>query len=65
MGLSALATGDRAPPNLSDAQEDRMDKQPANDMKAAEQTYRGFVGLLKWTVPLVAAIVFLVVLLIA
>jgi len=30
-----------------------------------EKTYSGFVGLLKWTVPLTAAIVFIVVLLIA
>lgn len=37
----------------------------ANDMKAAEKTYNGFVGLLKWSVPLTAAIVALVVILIA
>ena len=25
-----------------------------NDMKAHEQTYDGFIGLLKWSVPLIA-----------
>ena len=37
----------------------------ANDMKAHEKTYGGFIGLLKWSVPLTAAITLLVVLLIA
>ena len=37
----------------------------ANDMKAHEKTYGGFIGLLKWTVPLVAAIGLLVILLIS
>ena len=37
----------------------------ANDMKAHEQTYGGFIGLLKWSVPLLAAITLFVVLLIA
>ena len=36
-----------------------------NDMKAAEKTYNGFIGLLKWTVPLIAVIVLIVVLLIS
>jgi hypothetical protein len=37
----------------------------ANDIKKHEKTYGGFVGLLKWSVPLVAVIVLLVVILIA
>ena len=37
----------------------------ANDMKSHEKTYGGFIGLLKWSVPLTAAIVLLVILLIA
>ena len=37
----------------------------ANDMKAHEKTYGWFVGLLKWSVPLTAAIALLVILLIA
>jgi len=37
----------------------------ANDMKAAEKTYEGFIGLLKWSTPAIAAIVALVVILIA
>ena len=37
----------------------------ANDMEAAEETYNGFVNLLKWTVPITAAIVFIVILLIS
>jgi hypothetical protein len=39
--------------------------EPANDMKAAEKTYNGFLGLLKWSVPLIALIVFIVILLIS
>lgn len=38
---------------------------PAHEMKAHEKTYGGFVGLLKWTVPLTAAVVLLVILLIS
>lgn len=37
----------------------------ANDIKAAEKTYGGFINLLKWSVPLIAAIALLVVILIA
>lgn len=37
----------------------------ANDMKAAEKTYGGFIGALKWAVPLIAAIALFVVVLIA
>jgi len=37
----------------------------ANDIQAAERTYNRFIGALKWTVPLIAAITALVVLLIA
>lgn len=36
-----------------------------NDMKAAQQTYSGFVGLLKWTVPIVAVLALIVILLIS
>jgi hypothetical protein len=37
----------------------------ANDIKTHQKTYGGFVGLLKWSVPLTALIVLLVVILIA
>ncbi len=37
----------------------------ANDMKAHASTYDRFIGLLKWTVPLLAVITLLVVILIA
>lgn len=37
----------------------------ANDMKAAEKTYSGFISLLKWTVPIVSLIALFVVILIA
>lgn len=36
-----------------------------NDMKAAEKTYGGFINLLKWSVPLIAIITLVVVVLIA
>jgi hypothetical protein len=36
-----------------------------NDMKAAEKTYSGFVGLLRWTVPIIAVVVLIVILLIS
>jgi F0F1-type ATP synthase epsilon subunit len=28
----------------------------ANDMQAAQKTYDGFIGVLKWAVPLIAVI---------
>ena len=39
--------------------------QSANDMKAHEQTYGGFIGLIKWSLPIIIAIVILVILVIA
>jgi hypothetical protein len=39
--------------------------QSANDMKAHEQTYGGFISLIKWSLPPIVAITILVVLLIA
>jgi hypothetical protein len=39
--------------------------QSANDMKAHEQTYGGFIGLIKWSLPIIVAIVILVVLVIS
>ena len=36
-----------------------------NDMKAANETYGGFVALLKWSVPILAIGVLIIVLLIA
>jgi hypothetical protein len=39
--------------------------QSANDMKAHEQTYGGFISLLKWSLPPIILITFFVVLLIA
>ena len=37
----------------------------ANDMKAHEGTYGSFIGLLKWTVPVIAVIALFVVLIIS
>ncbi|AOL94314.1 hypothetical protein [Porphyrobacter sp. LM 6] len=37
----------------------------AQDMDKAEATYGGFIATLKWTVPLIAVIAFVVVALIA
>ena len=37
----------------------------ADDMKAANKTYEGFLSLIKWSIPPIVAIVALVVLLIA
>lgn len=39
--------------------------QSANDMKAHEQTYGGFINLIKWSMPPIIAIVALVVLVIS
>ena len=39
--------------------------QSGNDLKAHEQTYGGFINLLKWTLPVIAVIALFVVLLIA
>lgn len=39
--------------------------EPANDMQAASSTYSGFIGTLKWSVPLIAVLVFIIVLLIS
>ena len=39
--------------------------QSANDMKAHSKTYGSFIGMLKWTVPLIALITLLVVILIS
>ena len=36
-----------------------------NDMKAHGATYEAFVGLLKWSVPLIAIIAFVIILIIA
>jgi hypothetical protein len=38
---------------------------PADDMKAAEKTYSGFVTLLKWAVPIIALIALFVIFLIS
>ena len=37
----------------------------ANDMKAANQTYSGFISMLKWSVPIIALIALFVVVLIS
>ncbi|WP_082553654.1 aa3-type cytochrome c oxidase subunit IV [Altererythrobacter sp. Root672] len=37
----------------------------ANDMKAAEKTYDGFINLLKWTVPILVALVLLIIIVIS
>lgn len=42
-----------------------MASETANDVKAHESTYSGFIGMLKWSVPLIIVITAVVVLLIA
>lgn len=37
----------------------------ANDMKAANQTYSGFIAAVKWSTPALAALVALIVVLIS
>ena len=37
----------------------------AHEMKSHEKTYGGFIGLLKWSVPIIIVITVLVVLIIA
>ena len=37
----------------------------AQEMKAHERTYGGFIGLIKWTLPAIALIVLVVILLIS
>lgn len=37
----------------------------SQDLKAAEKTYDGFINMLKWAIPLIAILVFIVVLLIS
>jgi hypothetical protein len=36
----------------------------SQNIKANEKTYDGFIGMLKWTVPLIAALAFVVILVI-
>ncbi len=38
---------------------------PAQELKAHEKTYGGFIGLLKWSVPLTALLVLVIILLIS
>ncbi len=37
----------------------------SDDLKSAEKTYGSFIGLLKWSVPLIALIALVIVVLIA
>lgn len=37
----------------------------SNDLKSAEKTYSSFIGILKWSVPLIALVAAIVVVLIA
>lgn len=37
----------------------------SQDMKAAENTYHGFIAMLKWSVPVIAIIALFVIMLIA
>ena len=48
-----------------DAQRSLDVAQSTNDMKAHQQTYGGFIGLLKWSVPALALIAILIIVLIA
>jgi len=37
----------------------------SHDMKSAEKTYGGFITLLKWSIPIIAVITLVVIILIA
>jgi hypothetical protein len=39
--------------------------EPANDMKMATRTYGSFIGVIKWSVPLLAILVLLIILIIS
>ncbi len=39
--------------------------EPANDLRAARKTYDQFIGMVKWSIPIIAVVVFIVILLIA
>jgi len=62
-GLSAGAGPDTAVPD--DEQRSFGVAQSANDMKAHEQTYGGFIGLLKWSVPILALLTLLIIVVIS
>ena len=61
--MSAPPHGDRATETGTNGASAKMDS--ANEMKAHEKTYGGFIGLIKWTVPVVVVITIVVILLIA
>jgi hypothetical protein len=64
-GLRTPVTGDRAWHRVPIRQEMADKMGSANDMKAAEKTYGGFISLLKWSVPLIAVIALFVIFLIS
>jgi hypothetical protein len=45
-------------------QEGHMAMADSQNIKANEKTYGGFIGALKWSVPLIAALAFVVILVI-
>lgn len=64
--MSRRRSGSRALDNTILANEGTQEKMSEpHDMKAANSMYDGFIGTLKWSIPLIAIIVFIVVLLIS
>lgn len=63
-GLSRTARRDRPRRNIT-IRQGLFAMESANDMKAHSKTYGSFIGALKWSVPLIALITLLVVVLIA
>lgn len=61
-GLSARHARDRSA--LTETYAGNESMETANDMKAHGRTYDSFIGLLKWSVPLIAVITAVVVVLI-
>jgi Bacterial aa3 type cytochrome c oxidase subunit IV len=60
--LSAAVWGDRAERHFMESRwnyEDNMAN--PQDIKANEQTYGGFIGMLKWVLPLLAVLTFIII----
>jgi hypothetical protein len=64
-GLSAGEGRDRGFPDHTAIAGNRNQMTPGNNMKAAEETYNGFIGMVKWGTAISAIVTIIVVLLIA
>jgi len=63
--LSGPPRGDRAGSEDGRKKGSNRSMDSANDMKAHQQTYGGFTSLLKWSVPLLAILTLLIILIIS